>query len=143
MKTKKLYLIGSLRNDNIPAIANRFRELGFDVFDDWYSPGAHADEEWKRYEKKRGRIYIEAIKGYHAKHIFNFDYQHLNESDICVLILPAGKSGHLEFGYMRGLKRKCYILLEPDSDRWDIMYVFADGIFTTIDELEEELKKDL
>ena len=136
---KKLYLIGSLRNEEIPSIANRLRKLGFDVFDDWYSPGPHADEEWKNYEMRRGRTYLQSLKGFHAQHVFDFDKRHLDSSDFCVLILPAGKSGHLELGYMKGLGRKCYILLEKDADRWDIMYKFVDGVYDNIEDLEKTL----
>jgi len=139
---KKLYLIGSLRNKEIPTIANSLRKIGFDVFDDWFSPGPRADEEWKKYEKRRGRSYKEAMQGYHAKHVFEFDKHHLDTSDFCVLVLPAGRSGHLELGYLKGLGRKCYILLEKNSDRWDIMYQFADGIYDTIEELENDLKTE-
>ena len=37
MKNKKkvVYMIGSLRNENIPEMGNKIRELGFEVFDDW------------------------------------------------------------------------------------------------------------
>ncbi len=46
-----IYLIGSLRNPNIPAIANELRTLGYEVFDDWYAAGPEADDYWKSYEK--------------------------------------------------------------------------------------------
>ena len=36
---KSIYIIGSLRNKNIPLIGNKLREAGFEVFDDWFSPG--------------------------------------------------------------------------------------------------------
>ncbi|KKM28025.1 hypothetical protein LCGC14_1568790, partial [marine sediment metagenome] len=45
-----LYLIGSLRNPDIPLLGNDFRQMGFDVFDDWISPGKDADREWQKYE---------------------------------------------------------------------------------------------
>lgn len=34
---KTIYLIGSLKNDKIPVIANELRKMGFEV-DDWFSP---------------------------------------------------------------------------------------------------------
>jgi hypothetical protein len=54
------------------------------------------------------------------------------------LILPAGKSGHLELGYMIGKGKLGYILLE-DPDRWDVMYQFSSGVFYELDELIQEL----
>jgi nucleoside 2-deoxyribosyltransferase len=41
--------------------------------------------------------------------------------------MPAGKSGHLELGYMIGCGKPCIIYFneEPDDDRWDVMVQFA------------------
>ena len=43
-KKKVIYIIGSLKNEKIPFIAKQIRELGFEVFDDWFSPGPEADD---------------------------------------------------------------------------------------------------
>jgi hypothetical protein len=121
-----IYLIGSLRNDKIPEIAKAFREGGIEVFDDWYAAGPEADDYWKSYETSRGRTYKEALEGYAAGHVFDFDFHHLNRVDGGVLVLPAGKSAHIEFGYLRGLGKPAYVLFpgEPAEDRWDVMYRF-------------------
>ena len=50
-KLKKIYLIGSMRNKEIPKIAISLRKLGFDVFDDWHAPGEQTDDEWMRIVK--------------------------------------------------------------------------------------------
>src|ERR1041385_5062405 len=97
-----LYLIGSLRNPAVPALGEALRAHGHEVFDDWYAAGPEADDKWKEYEVSRGRSYREALKGHAAKHVFEFDLHHLNRCDGCVLVLPAGRSGHLEFGFMCG-----------------------------------------
>src|SRR3990167_3349198 len=99
---KKVYLIGSLRNPEVPKIANKIRELGFEVFDDWFAAGPEADDKWRDYEKERGRNYKKALSGHAANHVFHFDLKHLDECDVAVLFLPAGKSGHLELGYILG-----------------------------------------
>ena len=115
------YLIGSLRNPEIPKIANKLRESGIAVFDDWYSAGPIADDSWKEYETGKGNTYQQALKGYAAKHVFAFDKHHLNRVGGCILALPAGKSGHLELGYMCGLGKETYILLDEDKklpDDW-------------------------
>lgn len=124
---KKVYVIGSLRNPEIPKIGNDIRAAGFEVFDDWHGAGPEADDEWKRYEQERGRSYLDAIDGHHAWHVFNFDKYHLDTADIGLLVLPAGKSGHLELGYLIGQGKPGFILIE-DLDRWDVMYRFATKI---------------
>jgi nucleoside 2-deoxyribosyltransferase len=137
-----VYLIGSLRNPKIIELGVRLRTLGFEVFDDWISPGALADDEWQAYEKLRGRTYAEALQGHHAKQVFEFDKSHLDRCDIIVLVLPAGKSGHLELGYAIGKGKSGYILLDKEPERYDIMYLFASGIFTSEEDLIIELKKE-
>jgi len=126
-----IYLIGSLRNPKVPEIANKLREAGHDVFDDWFAAGPEADDYWKKYEQERGHNYKQALAGYAADHVFKFDKKHLNRCDIAVLMLPAGKSGHLELGYAIGKGKQGYILFDEamPADRWDVMYLFADAVF--------------
>lgn len=138
----KIYLISSLRNPQLPALGRDLRTLGFDVFDDWYAGGYEADEKWREYETARGRTYIEALGGEAARHIFDFDMNHLDSSDIAVLMLPAGRSGHLEFGFMRGQSKPGFILCEEQTDRWDVMYRFATGVFISQEELFQALLKE-
>lgn len=139
LKKKKVYVIGSLRNPEIPAWAARIRDNGYEVFDDWFAAGPTADDSWKEYEQARGRKYRDAMKGYVARHVFEFDKKHIDEADIGVLILPAGKSGHAELGYMKGQGKKCIIVLNSEAERWDIMYNFFDHLVYDIDELMEAL----
>ena len=98
----KIYLIGSLRNPRIPEIAAQLRKAGHDVFDDWFAAGPEADDYWQKYEQGRGHNFKEGLQGYAANHVYNFDKHHLDQCDIAVLALPAGKSGHLELGYCVG-----------------------------------------
>ena len=134
-----VYLIGSLRNPAIPAIAERLREEGYDTFDDWMAAGPNADDSWRDYERARGNSYQEALSGYAAQHVFNFDKYHLERADIGILVLPAGKSGHMEIGWLLGKGKPGYILLDKDPDRYDVMYNFATGVFNDIGELVCEL----
>lgn len=127
---KSIYVIGSLRNPDIPILGNQLRELGLEVFEDWHAGGPECDDYWKRYETLRGRTYGEALNGYMAKHIFEFDKYHLDRTDGVVLLTPAGKSGHLELGYTLGRGKPGFVLFDKEpEDRWDVMYQFATAIF--------------
>ncbi len=134
----KVYVIGSLRNPKIPEIGNALRETlpKWEVFEDWFSAGETADDSWKAYEQAKGHTYEQALTGYAAKHVFQFDKYHLDTSSAVVLVLPAGKSGHMELGYCLGRGIPGYILLEEGADpRWDVMYQFANGVYSNLDEL--------
>jgi nucleoside 2-deoxyribosyltransferase len=133
--SRSIYVMGSMRNPRVPEIANLLREAGWDAFDDWISPGPNADDCWQEYEKQRGRTFREALDGYHAQHVFALDKYHLDRCDVGVLVLPAGKSAHMELGYLRGCKKPTYVLLDGEPERFDIMYLFATECFTSVDEL--------
>ena len=137
---KSLYIVGSLRNDNIPKVASYVRlHADIEVFDDWYAAGPEADDYWRTYELNRGRNYEEALAGRAATNTFRYDKSNLDRCDACVLVLPAGKSGHLELGYFIGCGKPGYILLDADYDRWDVMYRFATKVVRTPDQLIHEL----
>ena len=136
---KSIYLIGSLRNENVPIVGQSIRAAGFEVFDEWYSAGKIADDSFKEYFQSRGISYPEALKSYAAQHIFNFDKRHLDRCDCSVLVLPAGRSGHLELGYHIGSGKPGYVLMDSDSDRWDLMYQFATGVYFDINKLIEDI----
>ena len=131
-----IYLIGALRNPKIPYIAQQLRQEGHDVFDDWYAVGPECDTYWREYEQSRGLTFAEALRAPHATDVFNFDHSHLKKAHCAVLVAPAGKSGHLELGWMIGKGKPSYVLLEsPNPERWDIMYRFATKVCCSVEEL--------
>ena len=54
--------------------------------------------------------------------------------------MPAGRSGHLELGYIIGLGKRGYILFDVEPERYDVMYQFAQGVAFSLDELCKMLK---
>lgn len=140
IQKERIYVIGSLRNAKVPEIANQLRHDGYEVFDDWYAAGPEADDHWKTYEQTRGRSYKQALEGACCANTFNFDRTNIDKSDIGVMIMPAGKSGHTELGYMAGKGKRTFVLLEADVDRWDIMYKFFTGVAYNYEELLNEIR---
>ena len=146
-----IYVIGSLRGPRVPEVANQLRAAGHEVFDDWYAAGPEADDYWQKYEENKGHNYREALDGYSARDVYNFDKSHLDRNDIAVLVLPAGKSGHLELGYMIGSGKQGFILFDDDVEncRWDVMYQFTReqklddkvGVCFSVEELLAAIKK--
>lgn len=140
---KSIYLIGSLRNPTIPEIGNILRDRGFDVFDDWFAAGKFADDEWRDYEKARGHSYGEALNGLAAHHVFHFDLEHLNRCHVAVLVMPCGRSGHMELGFMMGQGKPGYVLMD-NQDRYDVMYLLCHAVkgkvIFALNDLIKELK---
>ncbi len=123
-----IYLIGSLRDPNVPVLANKLRNHGFEVFDDWYAAGPEADDKWRDYEYMRGHNFQEALEGHAAWHVFNYDHHHMHRAHIGVMLMPCGKSGHLELGYLMGQGKPGFILFNDTPDRYDVMYRFAQKV---------------
>lgn len=133
---KMVYLAGALKNPRIVEIGNSLRGLGYDVMDEWWTPGKHADENWQAYEGARGRTYKEALEGRSASNVFMFDRAYLDLADAVVLVMPAGKSAMLELGYVLGRGKRAFIFLDDeDPDRYDVMPKFASGVAKTLEEL--------
>lgn len=139
---KSVYVIGSLRNKSIPIIGGHLRSIGFEAFTDWHAAGPEADDHLRDHYRERGFTYDEVLNSYAAKHIFEFDLFHLNRCDIGLLVMPAGKSGHLELGYMRGQGKDCFTLMDAEPERVDIMTQFSNGgVFMNLERLLQTFKE--
>lgn len=139
---KVIYLIGSLRNPQVTEFANVLeRATGYEVFASWMAAGPIADDSWRDYENARGRGVREALTGYAARHVFGFDKYHLDRADAAVLLMPAGKSGHMELGYTIGKDKPGFIVFDAEPERYDVMWNFASGIAFTMAELVPMLKR--
>ena len=136
-----VYIIGSLRNPEVPKFANELEAQGIEAFADWFSPGPQADDFWRDYSKARGLTYKQALESRGAKSIFNFDKENIDRCDASIMLMPAGKSGHLELGYTIGRGKPGFILFDGEPERYDVMYQFATGVFFNKQELFEELKR--
>ncbi len=71
--------------------------------------------------------------------IFNEDLASEKASKNFLLVLPAGKSGHIEAGIAYGLGKKCYAIGEYDAT--DSLYNIFEKIFKDETELATFLKK--
>jgi hypothetical protein len=135
----RIYIIGSLANPKIPIIGKQLRGAGFEVYDEWWCPGPEADAHWQEYCKFNGLTYEEALEGWHAKQVFEIDKFHLDRTDVGILVWPAGKSGHLEAGYLVGREKPTYILMDSQPDRYDIMTRMVTRVCSDLNIIIEEL----
>lgn len=134
-----LYLIGSLRNPEVPKVAAQIREHGYEVWDQWYSAGPEADDYLRDHFLAQGLNHQQILKTDAAKNIFEFDRKHLQQADQVVLLMPAGKSGFLELGWAMGQGKPGYILFDKDPERVDVMFQFATAVVYSVEELVEKL----
>jgi hypothetical protein len=136
----QIYLIGSLKNRSIIDLTTKLTDEGFDIFSDWLCPGPDADDFLRDYYKARGYSYKQALASPAAQNIFQFDKKHIDESAAAVLVMPAGKSAHLELGYVAGQGKPAIYYMEEEPERYDIMVNFCSHICIGYDDLLDTLK---
>ena len=136
----KIYVVGSLANPNVISVTKALRDAGHEPFSEWMASAEGADEKWKAYGKAMGWDYMTTLKSKFVQTAFNFDFTHMQQADGCVLVMPAGKSAHCEFGWFVGQGKKAYILFDGEPDRPDLMPPnMATGVYFSLEDLLQAL----
>lgn len=65
---------------------------------------------------------------------YDRDYAAMDRADTFVLVLPCGRSAHLELGWAVGAGKRTAILLEDPAEP-ELMYRMVDHLATTMDDL--------
>lgn len=134
----RIYVASSWRNAYQPAIVEELRASGFDAYDFRHpstdDDGFHwseVDEAWESWEPDE---YRDALKTRIAVEGFKNDWDAMREADACVLVLPSGRSAHLEAGYFVGAGKPLYIYM-PEKQEPELMYKMATHICLSRGEL--------
>lgn len=71
--------------------------------------------------------------------IFEDDLEGLKSANKFILVLPAGKSSHIEAGIAYGLGKKCYAV--GPYEKTDSLYLIFEKIFADVEEMKEYFSK--
>jgi hypothetical protein len=139
----RIYVASSWRNPHQQMVVKALRKKGHDVYDFRNpAPGntgfawSSIDPDWLHWSTEKFR---EALKDPIAEDGFYLDMEALRAAEAVVLVLPCGRSAHLELGYAVGTG--CWtgiLMLEPNEP--ELMYKMTEGIFVSADELVEALE---
>jgi nucleoside 2-deoxyribosyltransferase len=140
MNKLNIYVASSWRNSKQQEIVKLLRDFGNIVYDFKNNLSFHWSEIDTNYKEWEGKDFIASLTHPLAIRAFDSDMQALINCDCCVLVLPCGKSAHLEAGYAVGAKKKLIILLE-DKNEPELTYKMADYICTNIPELLHTLNE--
>jgi len=72
---------------------------------------------------------IDLLSFSRVQEAFKEDKKWLDWCDTCTLVLPSGKSAHLEAGYAKGSGKELIIFGLFLKGERDVMYGFADNLF--------------
>jgi hypothetical protein len=134
----RIYVASSWRNLYQPTLVTLLRGERFDVYDFRNpAPGddgfawSEIDALWQIWSPQE---YRDALQHQRAQVGFAQDKLALQMADVTVLVLPCGRSAHLELGYAAGLgQRTAVLMLEPCEP--ELMYLLCDKVCLGIDEL--------
>jgi hypothetical protein len=134
----RIYIASSWRNRYQPEVVEELRWHGFLVYDFRHpAPGddgfhwSEIDPAWQSWTPER---YRDALQHPLAQVGFAQDKLALQMADVTVLVLPCGRSAHLELGYAVGLgQRTAVLMLEPCEA--ELMNLLCDRVLLSMDEL--------
>jgi len=140
----RIYVASSWRNTYQPAVVQVLRESGHEVYDFRHpAPGddgfawTEIDPAWLSWTPEQYRA---ALQHPRAQVGFTHDQLALQRADVTVLVLPCGRSAHLELGYAAGVgQRTAVLMLEPCEA--ELMYLLVDRVCLSIDELQMFLRE--
>lgn len=132
-----LYVASSWRNTGYSAVVERLRREGFPLYD-FRNPGAgtafawdDVDPGWRSWT---AREYVQGLEHPLAVAGFASDFAAMQRADAVVLVLPAGRSAHLELGWAVGQGKRTAILTR-DGEEPELMAKMVDLITDDLDEV--------
>lgn len=138
----KIYVASSWRNKYQPDLVNVLRMSGHEVYDFRNPPNGSGgfawsdiDENWMNWTTDE---YAGALQHPVAIEGFNSDFDGMKWADVCVMVLPCGRSANTEAGWMKGAGKAVYVL-QPEKQEPELMYKIYDGIFSDVNVLVAEL----
>lgn len=139
----RIYLASSWRNVMQAEKVRLLQLAGHQVYD-FKNPthgtsGFHwgeIDPEWQSWPARDYRSCL--LSSEKAARGFMADYRAMDWCDACVLLLPCGRSAHLELGWCAGRGKRTIIYLK-DGEEPELMNLLADTLVINDQELLEAL----
>lgn len=138
----KIYVASSWRNEFQQQLVTLIRNLGHQVYD-FHHPDdlqdtfrwTDIDPEWREWSLEQ---YSKALTHPKTEKGFKNHLNAIKEADVCVLLLPCGKSAHTEAGWLKGKGKKVVALMcQPQEP--EFMYKLFDKVIASPDDLVKYL----
>lgn len=140
---RRIYLASSWRNQQQPTLVNELRKRGHAVYDFRNPPfktgfaWRDLDPNWQKWTAEEYRTNL--LTNSTASHGYLSDLRAMEWADTCVLLLPCGRSAHLEAGWFAG-RGKRLIILTQDGEEPELMALMANVICISAEELYQALE---
>ncbi len=112
----RVYVASSWRNEHQPEVVEAVRAWGHEVYDFRTPPESSGfawseiDPAWEGWSFEQ---YQAALQHPRAREGCRADFSHMTWADACLLVMPCGRSAHLELGWSAGAGKKTCIYFPP------------------------------
>lgn len=135
----KIYVASSWSNERYPSVVDALKSWGCNVFD-FRNPGTAAGGfHWSQATDEPQPwgfdFYRRVLARPASQNAFRADMGALRRCDVCVVVMPCGRSAHLEAGYACGAGKLVIFLWEDIIDKADLMSLMADYHVKSIEAL--------
>jgi len=138
----KIYVASSWRNAQQEHIVKALRIIEKHLVYDFKHPTngpfqwSDIDPNWQEWTPEQ---FKEKLNHPIADMGFHQDFKALKECDACVLVMPCGRSAHLELGYAIGMGKRTAILLSDGEP--ELMYRMVDLVTNDYEDLTKFLSE--
>ena len=127
----RVFVASSWDNKYYPEVVQALRIAGHEVYD-FRNPqlcdiGNHSTQINENARNSMFEQHAEGLRISLGEKQFLADIDALYWADICVIVLPCGRSAHTEAGFMVG-KGKIVIAYIPEAQDPELMYRLFDGV---------------
>jgi len=144
----KIYIASSWKNQQrVLSLAKRLEAEGFEVDAFCRSTSIRHTFHWSEFvdteEELQNYDAISFLNDPRVQRAAKEDEKWLDWADVVVMLMPCGRSSHLEGGFAKGQGKLLYLYGEFPKGEFDVMYDLADGLFRSeeLGLLIEELNK--
>lgn len=134
----KIYVASSWRNPFHHNIVVALRDHGHKVFDYRDTPYSFRWDEVGLSSPCTVAEYRRALMHPRSTQAFLSDFKGMQWADTGLLVLPSGRSAHIEIGWMAGAGKRT-IIMTQDNEEPELMALCCDHVVTDFEELLQVL----
>lgn len=143
--SRRIYVASSWSNSQHPAVVEELRRRGYEVYDFRHPEGRNDRNVWDELNVGKSKVYGETLASLldeslaHARHKEHLET--ITQADVCILLLPCGRSAHIEAGYLKGLGKTVYVFGSVFEElKPELMYLTFDAFFSLYETLFNALE---
>lgn len=138
----KIYVASSWRNPDQPGVVLHLRQAGHEVYDFRNPPHGRGGFAWAdidpAWQSWTAAQYRDALHTETAEDGYHSDFDGMRWADVCLLLLPSGRSAHLEAGWMAGAGKHTLVLTR-DGQEPELMAKLLDAVCISMAEVLDHL----